>query len=50
MEAEVRIPRGHSANPMSDEEVLEKYKRLTGSEGKVNLMELSPDGLRWEVS
>ncbi|BBD72966.1 2-methylcitrate dehydratase [Sulfodiicoccus acidiphilus] len=49
-EAEVRIPRGHSRNPMSDEEVLSKYSRLTGQEERLNLLQLSPDGLRWEVS
>ncbi|MCY0859412.1 MAG: MmgE/PrpD family protein [Sulfolobaceae archaeon] len=35
---EVRVPRGHSANPMSDEEVEEKFLRLNGKREELKLL------------
>ncbi|QIW24728.1 MmgE/PrpD family protein [Sulfolobus sp. S-194] len=40
-ESEVRVPRGHSANPMSDEEIEEKAKLLGLSENQIKLV--------WEI-
>jgi len=38
-EDEVRIPRGHARNPMSDEELKEKFLRLTGRKDLIDIIE-----------
>jgi 2-methylcitrate dehydratase len=38
-ENEVRIPRGHARNPMSDEELEEKFLRLTNRKDLINIIQ-----------